>query len=458
MASTTRHTPVRPGAAKPRLAHRRDRAVNSLAGLLLVGGASMAVFAGPDAQAGPDHSDPGPSYPAGASVTTFAGKAFDTCETPSLKAMDAWQDSPYRGVGIYLSGRNRLCAAQPNLTPNWVRSTTSVGWHLIPIDVGLQAPCRDNRKKKPMHAKHAEAEGTAAAAGAVSAARTLGILPGSALYADIESYDPTVPNCARTVATYLSGWTQELHRRGYLGGMYGTGRSGVGDAAARYAEVDLTRPDAVWLARWDRARSLTGWSGVPDAAWSNHQRMKQYRGDHIERYGGVALNVDSSQVDAPVATVAHSFPITAADTAAHRSPDIAAARVGTLATGATANVICQVRSLGRPIWDKLDDGTYLDDTRVAGGSTKDLPECSYASPVASGTGAVIRSGPGPGYDTGGTLPLGALARVTCRDLAQSWVRLDHNWVAAADLAGGGPGSAATPYCPPTSAAASRPGE
>jgi hypothetical protein len=180
--------------------------------------------------------------------------------------------------------------------------------------------------------------------------------------------------------------------------------------------------------------------------------MKQYRGDHVEKHGGIALNVDSNQVDAPVATVARSFPITAADTAAHRSPDVAAARVTTLETGATANVVCQVRSLGRPVWDKLVDGTYLDDSRVAGGSAKELPECAYASPVASGNGAVARSGPGLDYDTtGDTLPLGALARVTCRDLAQSWVRLDRNWVAAADLAGGGPGSAATPYCPPPAA-------
>ena len=447
MAGTTRITPAGTRAAKPRLAHRRDRAVNTLAALLLIGGGATAVFAGP-AEAGPDRSDPGPSYPAGAAVTTFTGRAFDTCETPSLTAMDAWQDSPYRGVAVYLSGRNRLCPEQPNLTPSWVHSTTAAGWHLIPIDVGLQAPCRDNRRKKPMHAKHAAAEGIAAAAGAASAARAVGMLPGSALYADIESYDPSVPGCGRTVAQYLSGWTQELHRRGYLSGMYGTGRSGLGDAAARYAEVDLTRPDAVWLARWDRARSLSAWPGIPDSTWAHHQRMKQYRGDHIERHGGVALNVDSNQVDAPVATVARSYPITAAGTMAHRAPDTAATRVATLETGATANVVCQVRATGRPTWDKLSDGTYLDDTRVAGGSTKVLPECSYASPVAAGTGAVTRSGPGLGYGTGDTLPLGALARVTCRDLAQSWVRLDHGWVAAADLAGGGPGGAATPFCPP----------
>jgi hypothetical protein len=449
MAGTTGISPAKPGAAKPRLAHRRDRAVNTLAALLLVGGAATAVFAGPDAQAGPDHSDPGPSYPAGAAVTTFTGKAFDICQAPSLRTMDAWLGSEYRGVGIYLSGRNRGCPEQTNLTPSWVRSTTAVGWHLIPIDMGLQAPCRDNRKKKPMHAKHAAEEGTAAAAGAVSAARALGILPGSAIYADIEGYDPADSACARTVATYLSGWTQELHRSGYLSGMYGSSRAALGDAAARYAEVDLTRPDAVWLARWDRARTLQGWPGVPDAAWSHHQRMKQYRGDHTERHGGVAMTIDSDLVDAPVATVARSFPITAAGTTSHRAPDVTAARVNSLETGTTAEVVCQVRAAGRPTWDKLTDGSYLDDARVAGGSAKDLPECSYASPVASSSGAVTRTGPGPDYDTGATLPLGALARVTCRDLAQSWVRLQQGWVAAADLAGGGPNGSATPYCPPS---------
>ena len=41
----------------------------------------------------------------------IAGYAFDACQAPSQAAMDAWwQSSPYWGVGIYTSGRNRLCS------------------------------------------------------------------------------------------------------------------------------------------------------------------------------------------------------------------------------------------------------------------------------------------------------------------------------------------------------------
>ena len=83
--------------------------------------------------------------------------------------------------------------------------------------MGLQAPCRDNRKKKPMHTQHATEEGTAAAAGAVSAARALGILPGSAIYADIEgSTDLSILRAfAEALGEVLHGLLPEQEEEGF---------------------------------------------------------------------------------------------------------------------------------------------------------------------------------------------------------------------------------------------------
>src|SRR5688572_25935728 len=72
---------------------------------------------------------------------TFTGKGFDTCTAPSQSAMNAWRaSSPYRAIGIYISGASRSCA-QPNLTANWVSNQVANGWRLIPIELGYQAPC-----------------------------------------------------------------------------------------------------------------------------------------------------------------------------------------------------------------------------------------------------------------------------------------------------------------------------
>jgi hypothetical protein len=41
-------------------------------------------------------------------------------------------------------------------------------------------------------------------------------------------------------------------------------------------------------------------SYVPSQYWANHERIKQYRGGHLETYGGVTVNIDNDLVDAAV--------------------------------------------------------------------------------------------------------------------------------------------------------------
>lgn len=424
---------------RPPAATRRDRAVSVLAALLLAAMALAALLVGPSAEAGQGREildgtttgttaevadpNPGPAYPLAAGATHFRGLGFDTCAAPSRRTMAAWRSSPYRAVGIYISGPNRACA-QPQLTADWVRDVTEMGWKLLPINMGLQAPCRDNKRKAPMKATQAAAQGTAEAAAAVAAATRLGILPGSPIYADIESYNAKRAKCSRAVAIYLDAWTRELHRSGYLSGLYGNLTSGLADAAERYASTTYARPDAIWSARWDRSPSLRGWANVPDDHWSVWQRVKQYRGDHRETHGGVTLLVDSDSLDAPVATVARSYQVTsAASLNLRRSPSPTAERVGSAEPGTTVSVVCQVTGAqveSTRAWNKLVDGSYVADAYVAGGARKPLPLCSYPVQVVA---------------AGGTLPLGALAWITCIDASGSSARLpDGRFVARADLA------------------------
>jgi hypothetical protein len=223
----------------------------------------------------------------------FTGNAFDTCAAPSQSTMDAWQPT-YKAVGIYISGGLRACE-QPNLTPEWVATNASKGWQFLLIDVGMQAPCTNFRSKMSTDPATALAQGKAAAANAVTAAQALGFAQRSAIYSDIEGYTSTAA-CKAAVLSYLSGWTQELNARGYVGGAYVAAGSGGVDLASAYTSTAYTRPDNLWFAHW--GSSPVGTSRfIPSTYWTNHQRVHQHQGNVSETNGGVTLNIDKNWVD-----------------------------------------------------------------------------------------------------------------------------------------------------------------
>ncbi|MEJ3747563.1 glycoside hydrolase domain-containing protein [Actinomycetes bacterium KLBMP 9797] len=233
---------------------------------------------------------------AGPQPGTFRGRGFDTCAAPSQATMNAWlAGSPYRAVGIYISGASRSCA-QPNLTATWVANQTANGWRLIPIELGMQAPCGTRTPKMSSDPATASSQGAAAASSAVSAAQALGIPAGSALYNDIEHY-PSTAACRAAVLSYLSGWTQRLHTLGYLSGMYSSGSSGVADVCGAYNDSRYLRLDHLWFAWWNGVADTDAGSYCPDAYYANHQRLHQYAGDVTETWNGVQMRIDRNYVD-----------------------------------------------------------------------------------------------------------------------------------------------------------------
>ncbi len=341
-----------------------------------VAAATVAVLlVGPSVPAVAEPTTP-LTYMAGTTATRFSGLAFDTCTAPTLAQMTAWKSSPYKAIGIYIGGVNRSCT-QPQLTPSWVTAVTAMGWRLVPIYLGLQAPCSFRTAAVKMSAISSNRQAVRDAADAVTKAKALGILPGSAVYGDMEHYDNTNSSCRSAVLHYLSAWTRELHRQSYLSGVYAHQNSGAPDLAAAYNSSSYARPDALWIARWDGNTSLTGWPTVPNSFWAVGQRGKQYAGDHTETYGGVTLNVD--------------------------------------------RIVCQTYGpkIGTTtVWNKLIDGTYITDYYVRTpnktGYSAPIPGCTYPYQTTINN-LTRRHGPGASYSAyPGLLPIGSLAWVTCQ--------------------------------------------
>jgi Domain of unknown function (DUF1906) len=227
------------------------------------------------------------------SGSIFTGLGFDACSAPSARSMNAWKESPYRAVGVYIGGENSACS-QPNLTPEWVAAQTAAGWHLIPTYVGLQAPTSACSSCAKLSASQATAQGVAAAVDAVEEANEVAMGPGSPIYFDMESYSRTSSATAATLA-FLEAWTKKLHALGYVSGVYSSSASGIADLGQQVGS-GYELPDHLWIANWNGSTSTSD-PVVPAAAWTPHQRIHQYKGGHNETYGGVTINIDNDSVD-----------------------------------------------------------------------------------------------------------------------------------------------------------------
>ena len=229
-------------------------------------------------------------------VNTKGGNMFDTCGAPSLSDMTAWLASPYRTVGIYVGGTARGCPNQPNLTPSWVTTVTGMGWNLVPIYVGLQAPCTQYTKIISSNTSTAAGQGAAAAIDAIAQMRSLGIGQNVPVYYDMENYNVTDASCSAAVRAFTGAWTATLHSRGWLSGIYGSASSMIHDLYAWTTAGGYPRPDEVWVARWNGVPTADE-PELPGDAWAGH-RIHQFTGGHLETWGGVTINIDSNFVEA----------------------------------------------------------------------------------------------------------------------------------------------------------------
>ena len=232
---------------------------------------------------------------------TFVGLGFDACSAPSSGTMSAWLNSPYRSVGIYIGGETRACS-QPNLNAGWVSNVAGSGWHLIPIYVGLQDACNSGFGANIINFDTLTAfnQGVADSGSAANEASNLQLGPGNPVYLDLEAY-PTGGFCSSSAMSYVNGWDQGLHARGYVAGVYSSAASGMVDLQHEIGAPGFLLPDAIWFAHWNGVPTVFGDPYINDAFWTNHQRLHQYQGGHLEVWGGVGIDIDNDAVAGPLA-------------------------------------------------------------------------------------------------------------------------------------------------------------
>lgn len=240
------------------------------------------------------------------SVVIAEHQGFDKCNPPSVENMQTWWDnSPYWSANIYIGGISLACNPY-RLDPFWLHAVADQGWTFIPTWVGPQAPCTNFRYRMSPNASVAYQQGRDEADLAFSAATDLGLLGDAVIYYDVEAYGGSASDaCRNTVASFIQGWVERLHELEIKAGAYGAPcTSYITDWAA-----NDPAPDDVWIAHWytnDYDPDATVWDiprNIPcisDDFWPNHQRIKQYTGDHTETWGGVSVTIDSNVLDGEV--------------------------------------------------------------------------------------------------------------------------------------------------------------
>jgi Domain of unknown function (DUF1906) len=221
---------------------------------------------------------------------------FDACTAPSQNAMKAWK-AKYSAIGIYIGGQNMACD-YGNLSAAWVKAVHAMGWSLLPIYVGLQAPCNSFQK---ISTKTPATQGAQAADTAIGDAASFGLGKGSPIYFDMESYNNANASCKSTVLQFLDAWTKEIHAKGYVSGVYSSASTGITDLATTTTVSGhaLNQPDALWFALWDKKNNLTGTPYLASTKWAA-DRVKQYQGNQNVKVGSYTLNIDADWVGGAV--------------------------------------------------------------------------------------------------------------------------------------------------------------
>jgi len=143
----------------------------------------------------------------------------------------------------------------------------------------------------------ARSQGISAANRAVAHARDLGIVRGSTLFLDIESYANDLSACNQPVQHFQSGWTSRLHRLGWKSGYYSSLKTGI--YALDYVRTQFPgtyeMPDVVWFSVANGRADLAGSPYLDNRHWAT-QRMHQYR-LHVHRtYAGDSFDLDENMI------------------------------------------------------------------------------------------------------------------------------------------------------------------
>lgn len=211
------------------------------------------------------------------------------------RAQAFWNNTPYWNFGLYIGGSAAAC---PVSGASFVTSLRSMGWKLMPIWVGPQAPCTGFSSRFSSTTTTARQQGRDQAVAAYNRLVALGMTTvNTPVIYDLENFDTTNSGCVSATKAFMQGWVEQMHvAPAQKAGVYGsTCASGI----ANFASI-ANPPDFITGAAWNGVKSVRNMPCVSTGVWTNHQRHKQYRGDHSETWNGVTVSVDNDCSDGPV--------------------------------------------------------------------------------------------------------------------------------------------------------------
>ena len=242
------------------------------------------------------------------SLTVAGTMGFDTCVLMTTAQMQTWYTaSPYRVVGAYIGGDSFACPSSlANFTAGWTATVLGMGWEMIPIWVGPQAPGGNYANLISTDPATANSEGVTEADSAVAAMVARGMNQGSPIVYDMEAYSYDNSTDVTATQSFLEGWTTELHAKGYFSAVYSS-----------HPEFNNWLPglispatDDIWFAYFFNSGvpcgaicqtvypAETSSFTLPSNVWTNHHRMRQTSSGFESTYGTLTYNIDEDWIDA----------------------------------------------------------------------------------------------------------------------------------------------------------------
>lgn len=229
--------------------------------------------------------------------TTMMGLGFDTCENPTAAELSAWwPKTPWRWFGVYVGGVEMACP-QPNLDARWLEDVHAMGWQLLPIWVGPQAPCSTFPTRFSSDPAAAYQQGKDEGASARKRLVDLGFANsarGTSIVYDLEASGSSCDDANRA---FVQGWTDQLHTPpGQVAGVYG---STCGSSLQSFAN-GRPPPDFIWGAVYDGDPNTGVMPCVAPDAWSSGRRHKQFSDNNDETWNGLTLSIDRNCAGGPM--------------------------------------------------------------------------------------------------------------------------------------------------------------
>lgn len=235
--------------------------------------------------------------PAAASFGLSTGKGIDACGlmNNTSRAQAFWSNTPYNNIGIYIGGSAAACPAN---SASFVSSLVNMGWGIMPLWVGPQAPCSSFSSRFSSNTTTAYNQGKNEALASYNKLVSLGMsTDNTPVIYDLEGFDTSNSGCLNAAKSFIRGWTAQLHvAPAQKAGVYG---SSCASGLSSYAS-NSPAPDFIDGADWDGITSTSNMACVSASTWTQHQRHKQYRGGHSETWNGVTVSVDSDCSNGPV--------------------------------------------------------------------------------------------------------------------------------------------------------------